>query len=362
MSPTLSILVITHNQLSLLKRCLDSVFHQKLNVPFEVVVSDDRSDDGTEEYMTDLCSSIKKLGVNNLMQVIYTRCNSNDCDPADVSERCGWNKLNVYLHSSGDFFVNIDADDYLKSNDIYQTQLDTLIAHPECSMCMQDVWQINDGDDIKNGFRWPSFGQLKNGQVLSIKDILTKYRAVNPCYMIRRHLEDNMNELYGKLFDDTIITQHHLQYGHCVYVDRADYVWVRYKSSITGTLSGDDELVSYSLLPLHHILLLPMFAGIFMEDALSSLIHFFKVLTNKNFSLSLTDRSLENLKRSDGYIYKILLTRIDFFNKMKLMYIRFLLLLTKKYNLHCSFVYKYLYGLLTNKYRVSLIREDYWQI
>lgn len=360
MSPILSILVITHNQLSLLKRCLDSVLRQKLNVPFEVVVSDDRSDDGTEEYMTDLCASVKKLGVDNLVQIIYTRCNSNDCDPADVSERCGWNKLNVYLHSSGNYFVNIDADDYLKSNDIYQTQLDMLIAHPECSMCMQDVWQVKEGDDIKNGFRWPSFGQLRNGQEVPIKDIITTYRALNQAYMIRRHPEDDMKSLYGKLFDDTIITHHHLQYGPCVYVDRADYVWVKYKSSITGTLYGDDKLVIYSLLPLHHMLLLPMFAGIFMEDALNDLIHFFKVLTNKSFSLSLTDRSLENLRRSDGYIYKIFLSKINFFNKIKLMYIRLLLLLTKKFNLHCSFVYKYLYSLLTNRYRASLIKEEYW--
>jgi glycosyltransferase involved in cell wall biosynthesis len=58
MQPVLSILVITHNQRDLLKRCLDSVLGQKLNVPFEVIVSDDRSDDGTAEFMADLQNQI----------------------------------------------------------------------------------------------------------------------------------------------------------------------------------------------------------------------------------------------------------------------------------------------------------------
>ena len=65
----LSILVITHNQRELLKRCLDSVLGQKLNVPFEVIVSDDRSDDRTAEYMAELIQQWKdgELKINNLV-------------------------------------------------------------------------------------------------------------------------------------------------------------------------------------------------------------------------------------------------------------------------------------------------------
>ncbi len=95
--PILSILVITHNQRDLLKRCLDSVLGQKLNVSFEVIVSDDRSEDGTAEYILDLQEQLKngKRQISNLQELVYTRCNSNDCDPKNVSERCGWNKLNT---------------------------------------------------------------------------------------------------------------------------------------------------------------------------------------------------------------------------------------------------------------------------
>lgn len=348
-NPVLSILVITHNQRELLKRCLDSVLGQKLNVPFEVIVSDDRSDDGTAEFIAELQSQIKngKRIVPNFLELVYTRCNSNDCDPKNVSERCGWNKLNVYNRARGKYFVNIDADDFLKSDDIYQAQLDMLEAHPECSMCMQDVWQVNDGESIEKGYRWPSYGKLKNEQILLAKEIITTYRALNQCYMIRRHPEVDFSQLYGKYFDDTIITQHHLQFGPCVYVDRADYVWVQYKNSITKTLQGEDNLVEYGLLQLHHIRFIPYFASIFMNDGLKDIIHMFKELDKKGYHWQLTDRTQAAFRETSGWIYQVFsYNQSKWYDRIKLRYIRILALLYSRFKWTN---WKYLYGLLISR-------------
>ena len=345
MPPVLSILVISHNQRELLRRCMASLLAQKIRVPFEIVISDDRSSDGTwqliQEYESEY-PAMQPYGDYWTPQVVGTQCNSNECNPLNVSERCGWNKLNVYQHARGKYFVNIDADDYLKSDDIYQLQLDMLEAHPECAMCMQDVWQVNDGALIDSGYRWPSFGKLQHGQILSSRDIITNYRAVNPCYMIRRHPEMDCAALYGKHFDDTIITLHHLQFGSCVYVDRADYVWVRYNTSITRTLKGDDKLVEYALLPLHHAHYLPTFMDIFMQDGLQQFIHMFKELSKKAYRPTLTDRSLLSIQHTEGRIYR-LLENITWCHKMQLRIIRLTLLLFKKLN--CK-NYKFLYRLM----------------
>lgn len=344
-TPILSILVISHNQRELLRRCMTSLLAQKIRVPFEIVISDDRSSDGTWQLIQEYESGYPAMQLNGeywTPQVVGTQCNSNECFPLNVSERCGWNKLNVYQHARGKYFVNIDADDYLKSDDIYQLQIDMLEAHPECAMCMQDVWQVNDGVALDTGFCWPSYGKLSDGNILSEKDIITDYRAVNPCYMIRRHSEVDCAVLYGKHFDDTIITLHHLQFGKCVYVDRADYVWVRYESSITKTLKGDDELVEYALLPLHHAKYIPCFLDIFMQDGLLHFIHMFKVLAEKNYQPELTERSLLSIQHSQGRIYR-LLENIIWSKKLQLRVIRLLLLLFKKLN--CK-NYKFLYRLM----------------
>ena len=335
MEPRLSILVITHNQREWLKRCLDSVLEQKLNVLFEVIVSDDRSEDGTAEFIAELQSQIKngERVVPNLQELVYTRCNSNDCDP-----------MNVYNHARGKYFVNIDADDFLRSNDIYQAQLDMLEAHPECSMCMQDVWQVNEGESVGNGKRWPSYGKLKNGQILSAKEIITTYRALNQCYMIRRHPEIDCGAIYGKYFDDTIITIHHLQYGSCVYLDRADYVWIRYKNSITMTLDGDDNYIEHGVLELHHIRFVPALASECMQAIIPSLIRMFKHLAEKNFHWQLTDRSQMGFKETPGRIYCVFSkNQSTIWERKYLRYVRLIVLLYKRMGLTN---WKYLYGLL----------------
>lgn len=279
-NPVLSILVITHNQRELLKRCLDSVLGQQLNVPFEVIVSDDRSDDGTAEYIEELQDQITngQFSIANLTQLVYTRCNSNDCQPTNVSERCGWNKLNAWSHAKGKFMVNIDADDYLRHDDIYQLQIDALDAHPECSMCQQHVWIIDNGEPIEKGYVSYLPPMMKDDVVVTKKQVLTDgLRGLNQSYMMRRQPNDDMVALYGKHYDDTVITYHHLQYGPVVFLDRADYVWVQYPKSISHDMTNDDQLITYGLLPLHHADLIPSMRNEFMRYGLSELIHLFKV-------------------------------------------------------------------------------------
>lgn len=330
---------------------MTSILAQKIRVPWEIIISDDRSTDGTfelaQEYAEQYAapSSSPKGEEWYVPQVRAIHCNSDECDPKNVSERCGWNKLTVYEAARGEFFVNIDADDYLRSIDIYQTQLDALLAHPECSMCMQDVWQVQDGADVSMGSRWPSFGKIEDGHIFSIKDIIGNYRALNQCYMTRRHPEDNMRALYGKYFDDTIITQHHLKYGPVVFVDRADYVWVQYGTSITKTLKGDDGLLEYAFLQLHHVKMIPQFKNEFMAEGLNDMVHFFKVLAEKNFHLVLTERSLAGFREREEYICRVFTKdKLTYFDQLRISLTRLLCLCYKRYGWKN---YDLLYNILT---------------
>ena len=45
----LSIIVISHNQKEKLKRCLKSILSQSLPFEFEIIISDDNSNDGSWE-------------------------------------------------------------------------------------------------------------------------------------------------------------------------------------------------------------------------------------------------------------------------------------------------------------------------
>lgn len=321
-NPVLSILVITHNQKELLKRCLKSVLEQELRVPFEVIVSDDRSTDGTEEWVESLCDE----------RIVYTHCNSDECNPTCTSERCGWNKLNAYCHAQGDYFVNIDADDYLRSKDIYQKQLDMLLTHPECSMCMQRALTLKEEQPESEGNAWPKQKILQNGAVIQIEDFFMQgLRGLNQTYMTRRHPEDNMRTLYGKWYDDTVITYHHLQYGPVVFLDRADYVWMQYKTSITHELNTDDCLVTYGLLALTHIQLIPYFKYWYIREEIGAMIHLMKVAPEYPH---LSEQYRNYLKQFDGFLFRYFTAENHgWSDRLRYLAARVILLIISKFNL-----------------------------
>lgn len=330
-TPVLSVLIVTHNQRELLQRCLNSVLAQELRVPFEVIVSDDRSTDGTKDWVFDQ-KNLWEGKKANLIEISYVYCNSNECDPSTVSERCGWNKLTAYKQARGKYFVNIDADDFLRSNDIYQRQIEMLETHPECSMCQQGVWVLKEGEPIENGKVGFVHSAFKNGKVLSINQIITlNLRDVNPAYMIRRRPQDDMEELYGKWYDDTIITYHHLQYGPVVFLNRADYVWVQYPKSISHDMTVDDSLIIYGLLPLHHAKMIPSLQYLFLKQGLKSMIHMMKFVPKYP---QISEQYCKYLAQKDGFIYRYYTTKSHgLFGRIRYNGIRGLLLIMNKYQL-----------------------------
>lgn len=329
--PILSILLITHNQRELLQRCLDSVLAQELRVPFEIIVSDDRSADGTKDWLLEQKDSWEK-NKENLVGINYVYCNSDECNPSTVSERCGWNKLNAYKHARGKYFVNIDADDYLRSNDIYQMQIDMLEAHPECSMCMQRVLSLNEGEPFEKGNVWPVHPLLREGSVIGMEDfILQELRGLNQGYMIRRHPDDDMQALYGKWFDDTVITYHHLQYGPVVFLDRADYVWMQYPQSISHDMTADDSLITYGLLPLHHVKMIPSLQYFFLKQGLKTMVHMMKFAPEYP---KLSQQYHRYLSMKSGFIYNYYTQKTHSVSaRVRYKAIRVLLLVMNKYKL-----------------------------
>lgn len=331
MELVLSILIITHNQRELLERCLKSVLGQELQVPFEIVISDDRSTDSTKDWVLEQ-KKFWEGKKKNLVEINYVYCNSDECNPSTVSDRCGWNKLTAYKQARGDYFVNIDADDYLLSDDIYQLQVDMLEAHPECSMCMQRVLSLNEGDSPKQGKAWPVHPRLRNGAVINKEDfIILGLRGLNQGYMIRRHHDDDMQALYGKWFDDTVITYHHVQYGPVIFIDRADYVWVQYPKSISHDMTEDDSLIMYGLLPLHHAKMIPSLQYLFLKQGLKTMIHMLKVAPEYP---QMSQQYYKYLSQEEGFIYRYYTAKYHgVFGRIRYGGIRVLLLFMNKYHL-----------------------------
>ena len=267
MDPEISILIITHNQRRLLERCLDSILNQIINVPYEIIISDDGIDDGTREFVQKLACSKRVVSLSNLVELKYVYC---DLDESLLLKngggRIGRNRLNAYIYAQGKYFVNVDADDFLIGTDLYQKEYEMLESHPECSMVQTRLFTLDDGDGIEQLKRgYPFSEKLENGAVFSLEDYLRyRLRGQHQTCMYRRRPQDDMEHILGGRFDDINITYYHIQFGPVCFLDITGYVWVQYPNSDSNSLNDDERSVAYGLIPLSLARLYPKSRYVFL--------------------------------------------------------------------------------------------------
>lgn len=229
--PILSIIVISHEQREELRRCLDSILAMNLSFPYEIIVSDDRSTDGTDEMMVDYIANHSQSSPN----IAFYKCNSDLGHCANNSHRSGYNRCNAYPHARGKYIAHVDADDYFRPGaTVYEKQVAALEAHPECALAMSTCLSIKEGEPLENGFTWAFPRKMTDGEIIEpFEFVHNDFFRLNQCFIQRRNPNINPVALYGNRYVDSVITYHHLQFGKVAYVDACDYVWVSSATSIT---------------------------------------------------------------------------------------------------------------------------------
>jgi glycosyltransferase involved in cell wall biosynthesis len=317
----LSILIISHNQKEKLERCLESILKQEIHYSHEIIISDDNSTDGTWEFIQEFES--KYTG-----EIITSQINSNDCNPANSSQRSGYNRCNAYKLSRGKYIVHIDGDDYLVAGNVYQRQVELQEKYPTCSLCMQNIWIINEGADFETGRPWFPMDKFRNEQIISTQEFIKEdYFILNQAFVIRRNPDVDPVSLYGKRYVDSVITYHHLQFGEVVCVDRCNYIYVKHPSAITETLPATDRTVLWCR-PIHIPLLIPSLTGTFYASHLKDILHLVNMVRK---GATILKESADSIYNMGAYIFDIFSKPdLSVLDKIRLNSIRlFIILLIK---------------------------------
>lgn len=139
-----SIVITTYNRLNLLKRAIDSALKQ--TVPCEVVVADDCSSDGTEEYVKSLCQSQPQ---DSDRRLVYHRNERNSGHSQTMN-------MGVSV-ASGEWIKPVDDDDYLAPNCIEEMARAIAIhqktvapeTHSKAVICSAQAAQVDpDGGEL----------------------------------------------------------------------------------------------------------------------------------------------------------------------------------------------------------------------
>lgn len=246
----LSVIIISHEQREQLNRCVDSVLDMHLPFAYEIILSDDRSQDGTYELAQNYAQRIAEIQKTNphLVRIIASQCNSDECQPNDNSQRSGYNRCNGYRFAQGKYIAHADGDDFFRpGTTAYAREVEALESHPECAIAMGSCLMVEDGKTLSEARRFQFPRKMIDGEVITAEQYINEALYVfNPTMVQRRNPNVDPTKLYGKRYVDYVTTFHHLQFGSIVYVDVCDYVYVSYPKSISNTMetqNNDKEIL-----------------------------------------------------------------------------------------------------------------------
>jgi glycosyltransferase involved in cell wall biosynthesis len=134
--PLVSICIVTYNHVNYIKECLDGILMQKTTFPFEIILGEDESDDGTREICIDYANRFPdtiQLFLRSREDVIYINGNATG----------RFNMVENLKAARGKYIAICEGDDYWTDPLKLQKQVDFLEKNGGYAICAHNVNELN---------------------------------------------------------------------------------------------------------------------------------------------------------------------------------------------------------------------------
>ena len=118
--PKFGVLMITYNHEKFIAQALESVLMQKADFPFELVIGDDCSTDGTREIVREYSQKYPEIVRAHLRE-------------RNIGAKENFQQ--IFMASRGRYLATLEGDDYWTDPRKLQLLADVLDAHPETTIC-----------------------------------------------------------------------------------------------------------------------------------------------------------------------------------------------------------------------------------
>ena len=188
-----SVCTITYNHAPYIRQCLDAILMQKTSFPFEMLIHDDASTDGT----ADIIREYEAL-YPDIIKPIYQTENQYSKGITFTS------KFN-YERARGKYIAMCEGDDYWTDPLKLQKQVDFLETHPDYSICGGKYRLLEEGKPELSEHDWMVRGMAKypQGKTVTLNDVYDDYLfwLLTVCFR-----SDCIEDLYQfKRFKDDVL-------------------------------------------------------------------------------------------------------------------------------------------------------------
>lgn len=170
--PLVSVSVVTYNHKDYIKQCLDGILMQETNFPFEIILGEDESNDGTREICIEYTNKYPdkiKLFLRSRKDVIYINGNPTG----------RYNFIQNLKAANGKYIALCEGDDYWTDPLKLQKQVDFLEENTDVNLCFHNADIIDTqgkfvktllGDDIINEEYTPQ--EVCSGKILPTASVV----------------------------------------------------------------------------------------------------------------------------------------------------------------------------------------------
>src|SRR5690554_4601434 len=174
--PLVTVLCIAYNHEKFIRPCLESLVSQRCDFPFEIIVHDDASTDGTRDIILEFQEKYPEL-----IRVILREENQWSKNPGVIDI------LYNNPQAKGNYLAFCEGDDFWIGQDKLQKQVAILEKHPECSMTCGAYVLIDDGKEkvVRQNKWFTNHPEDEQGRVFELEDLKNTFFIKTSTALVR---------------------------------------------------------------------------------------------------------------------------------------------------------------------------------
>ncbi len=219
--PTVSVVLRTYDHARFIAQAIESVLIQQTSFPFELVIGEDCSTDGTREIVEE-----------------YAERNPETIRTVLPEHNLGHGEIfRLALEATrGEFIAYLDGDDYWTSPLKLAEQVAFLEENGDCACCFHDVSLIYDDAGLPSGTVSPELGEER----FTLEQIVMECFVPAPAMMFRREVAEALPDwIFESAWIDWMIHIRAAQIGPLGYLPKP---LAAYRVHSGGMFSGLDRL------------------------------------------------------------------------------------------------------------------------
>ena len=190
-TPFVSICTVAYQHASFIRECMDGVLMQKTTFPFELIIHDDASTDGTADIIREY-----EARHPDIIKAVYQSENQFSKGVPIWSKYC-------ISRAQGKYIAMCDGDDYWTDPFKLQKQVDFLETHPDYAICGGKYRTKIIGQDETLGYIRKGKDRYPKGKTVNFDNFFDTYLFFTLTICFRREYINNIYR-HKICIDDTV--------------------------------------------------------------------------------------------------------------------------------------------------------------